>query len=168
MATSCALAEPTTESQRGGRSLTSEPSIRQPTVLLVEDNPGDARLWKEVLGLWGDLVLRVVQSGEAALALVRQRRPFTDEPEVDLVILDLGLHGVSGFEVLESLKSDAATAHIPVIVFTGSSSAANVKRAYALRANSYVCKPVTHQEYEHVVRLIRHFWIDMVRLPHAS
>jgi CheY-like chemotaxis protein len=151
-----------------GKSLQEDQMLKEPTVLLVEDSPSDARLWAEVFGPNGDLTLRVVPTGELALDFVRRRSPFENEPLVDLVILDLGLHGASGFEVLKSLKEASATAHIPVIVFTGLMSAASVKLAYALHANSYICKPVTLDEFEHIVRLIRHFWIDVVRLPRAS
>jgi CheY-like chemotaxis protein len=168
MAAACALLEPETMSPRIGKSLAREEMVRQPTVLLVEDSPSDARLWAEVFGVKGDLTLRVVQTGEMALDFVRRRPPFQNEPSVDLVILDIGLHGASGFEVLKALKEASATAHIPVIVFTGLMSAPSVKLAYALHANSYICKPVTIDEFEHVVGLIRHFWIDVVRLPRAS
>jgi two-component system, chemotaxis family, response regulator Rcp1 len=168
MATACGLLEPETMSLRGRQSPAREEMIRRPTVLLVEDSPSDARLWAEVFGIRSDLTLRVVQTGELALDFVRRRPPFANEAPVDLVILDLGLHGASGFEVLKTMKEESATAHIPVIVFTGLMSAPSVKLAYALHANSYICKPVTIDEFEHVVRLIRDFWIDVVRLPRAS
>ena len=168
MAAACTLLEPQTVSPMMGKSLPREQMLKEPTVLLVEDSPSDARLWAEVFGANGDLTLRVVPTGEMALDFVRRRPPFENEPSVDLVILDLGLHGASGFEVLKALKEGSSTAHIPVIVFTGLMSAASVKLAYALHANSYICKPVTLDEFEHVVRLIRHFWIDVVRLPRAS
>lgn len=168
MATACGLLEPQTMPLSGHQMPAREGTSQRPTILLVEDSPSDARLWFEVFGSRNDLTLRLVETGEMALDFVRRRPPFENEPSVDLVILDLGLHGASGFEVLKTLKEASATAHIPVIVFTGLMSAPSVKLAYALHANSYICKPVAPEEFEHVVRLIRDFWIDVVRLPRAS
>jgi CheY-like chemotaxis protein len=151
-----------------GKSLQEDQMLKEPTVLLVEDSPSDARLWAEAFGGHRDLTLRVVQTGEQALDFVRRRPPFDQDPAVDLVILDLGLQGTSGFEVLRGVKETLSTAHVPVIVFTGLMSAPSVRRAYAMHANSYICKPLTVEEFAHVVDLIRRFWIDVVRLPRAS
>jgi DNA-binding response OmpR family regulator len=166
MATACGILEPQT--MPGRRPLlVREHSIRRPTVLLVEDSASDAGLWKEAFR-GSHVTLRVVQTGETALDFVRRRPPFIDEPPVDLVILDLGLYGASGFDVLKKLKDAPATAHIPVVVFTGVMDAASVARAYTLHANSYICKPATIDEFLHVVGLVRRFWIDVVRLPRTG
>lgn len=167
MATACGVLEPLTMSPRSGPLLAREHSTRRPTVLLVEDSLSDAGLWKEAFR-GSHVTLRVVQTGETALDFVRRRPPFGDEPPVDLVILDLGLYGASGFDVLKTLKDASSTAHIPVIVFTGLMDPASVARAYTLHANSYICKPSTIDEFQHVVGLVRRFWIDVVRLPHSS
>ena len=136
-------------------------------MLLVEDSLSDAGLWKEAFR-GSQVTLRVVQTGETALDFVRRRPPFGDEPPVDLVILDLGLYGTSGFDVLKALKAASSTAHIPVIVFTGLMDPASVARAYTLHANSYICKPASLDEFQYVVGLVRRFWIDVVRLPRTS
>lgn len=167
MATARGVLEAPTTTQKGGRLVAQVHATRRPTVLLVEDSPSDAGLWKEALG-GSPVTLRVVQTGEMALDFIRRRAPFEREPPVDLVILDLGLYGASGFDVLATLKESTATAHIPVVVFTNSMDRANVARAYALHANSYICKPTTYEEFEQVVGLVRRFWIDVVRLPRTS
>ena len=161
------LEPPTITATKGSPVLAQVHATRRPTVLLVEDSPSDAGLWKEALG-GAHVTLRVVQTGESALDFVRRKAPFEHEPPVDLVILDLGLYGASGFDVLATLKETSATAHIPVVVFTGSMDQASVARAYALHANSYICKPATYEEFAYVVGLVRRFWIDVVRLPRTS
>jgi two-component system, chemotaxis family, response regulator Rcp1 len=167
MATARGVLEPPTIVPNGGPLLAQGYATRRPTVLLVEDSPSDAGLWKQAL-VGSNVTLRVVQTGEMALEFVRRRPPFGNAPPVDLVILDLGLYGTSGFDVLKVLKETTSTAHIPVIVFTGLRDAASVARAYTLHANSYICKPVTLEQFEHVVGLVRRFWIDVVRLPRTS
>jgi len=85
------------------------------TVLLVEDSPIQKRANEAILTRAGYLVL-VAGDGEDALRLVREASP-------DLVLLDMILPKVSGFEVLQDLKRDPATAAVPVIVLSQLSEA---------------------------------------------
>ncbi len=136
------------------------------TVLLVEDNPGDVRLIKEVcndMG-FGD-ILHIVTSGSDALDFVNQRGEYTDSPQTDLIILDWHLPGMDGEEVLEELNSSPDTNHIPVIVTTGSLSEQEVQRVYEKNANACIAKPPSPTELEDTIRAIEAFWLSTARLP---
>lgn len=155
--------------------MTSRPTAgdRQPRfqkraeVLLIEDNPADVRLMRETLGAADAVRLHVVTNAEAALSFIRRSDGHADAPIPDLVLLDLNLDGTSGLDLLQEIKGDREICHLPVVVFTGSDSEADVAAAYALRANCYVAKPFDPARYQRVLELIRIFWLGDVQLPQA-
>src|SRR5437016_3632187 len=110
-------------------------------ILLVEDNPADAKLTNMVLKQC-NLVNPIVhvQDGVEALDYVFCRnsfaaRKFSESPA--LILLDLKMPKVDGIEVIEKIKGDALTKHIPITVFTSSQEHPDVKRCYELGVNSY-------------------------------
>ena len=135
-------------------------------VLLVEDNPGDARLaqeaWKEG-GIPGHLHL--VPDGMAAIRFLRQLPPYTDAPRPHLILLDLNLPCMDGREVLADIKKDPALLRIPVVVMTTSQAETDILRCYDLHANCYVAKPVDLDSFMSVIKSIAVFWGRVVRLP---
>jgi chemotaxis family two-component system response regulator Rcp1 len=135
-------------------------------ILLVEDNPADARLTREVFE-GGRLTthLNVVSDGEEALAFLRREAPYTESPRPKLVLLDLNLPRKDGREVLQELKSDPALARIPVIVLTTSAAEADILHSYDLQANCFITKPLDLDEFFDVVRAIEDFWLTTARLP---
>ena len=92
-------------------------------ILLVEDNPGDARLTEEAL-TEGKVSnnLSVVQDGVEALAFLRSEGAYTDVNRPDIIFLDLNLPRMSGYEVLEVIKEDPLLRRIPVVILTNLSS----------------------------------------------
>lgn len=94
-----------------------------------------------------DIEVRQVMDGPSALTAVREDRP-------DLVILDGNLAGMSGFEVLGTLRSDPATAGIGVIMVSGLVDPADVSRAYAAGADDYVTKPFQPRDLTSRVRAV--------------
>lgn len=83
-------------------------------ILLVEDNPGDARLTREALALSKIRNhLHLTRDGEEAMAFLRQEAPFEDAPRPDLVLLDLNLPRRDGREVLEDIKKDRGSRPSP-------------------------------------------------------
>lgn len=135
-------------------------------ILLVEDNPADARLTREVFE-GGRLTthLNVVADGEEALAFLRRQGPYADSPRPKLVLLDLNLPRKDGREVLQELKSDPSLARIPVIVLTTSAAEADILHSYDLQANCFITKPLDLDEFFEVVRAIEDFWLTTARLP---
>lgn len=135
-------------------------------ILLVEDNPGDARLAMEAFKeAKVPNNLSVVGNGEAALAFLRRQSPHTHAPRPDLILLDLNLPRKSGREVLEEIKRDKNLHRIPVVVLTTSRAEEDVAKAYDLNANCYIAKPVDLDQFFRVVQTIEDFWLTVVRLP---
>jgi chemotaxis family two-component system response regulator Rcp1 len=135
-------------------------------ILLVEDNPADARLTREVFeGGRLSTHLNVVSDGEQALAFLRREGIYESAPRPKLVLLDLNLPRKDGREVLEELKSDGKLCRIPVIVLTTSAAQTDIMRAYELQANCFITKPLDLDEYFAVVRSIEDFWLATARLP---
>ena len=135
-------------------------------LLLVEDNPADIRLTREVLGIWSrPYNLSVAQTGDEALSFLRREGIYSAKPAIDLVLLDLNLPGKSGFELLGEIKRDAGLKHIPVIVLTTSFMEEEVRKAYDLHANCYIVKPIDLVEFERVSKAIENFWLTVARLP---
>jgi CheY-like chemotaxis protein len=135
-------------------------------VLLVEDNPADVRLTREVLAD-GKITntLHVVADGEEAMAFLRNKGPFAAAPRPDLILLDLNLPKKDGREVLAEVKSDPSLKLIPVVILTTSRSDRDILESYNLHANCYISKPVDLLQFMEVVRTIEDFWLSIVRLP---
>ncbi len=135
-------------------------------ILLVEDNPGDARLMKEALA---EAKIRnrlqVVADGVGALAYLRRQEPFAGAVRPDLILLDLNLPGKDGREVLAEIKGDKDLRRIPVVILTTSRAEADIARAYDLHANAYVTKPLDIEQFITVVQSIEDFWLTTVKLP---
>ena len=135
-------------------------------ILLVEDNPGDVRLTREVLkdGRISN-TLNVVQDGVEAMAFLRHEGAYADAEQQDLVLLDLNLPKKDGREVLAEMKADPTLRRIPVIILTSSSAELDILGAYDLHANCYITKPVDLDQFTKVVRSIEEFWLSIVKLP---
>jgi chemotaxis family two-component system response regulator Rcp1 len=137
-------------------------------ILLVEDNPADVRLTREVLENGdGSTRLRVVRDGEEAMAFLRREGEFADCSRPNLVLLDLNLPKKDGREVLQELKGDSELCRIPVVVLTTSAAEADISRSYELHANCFITKPLDLDEFFSVVQSIKDFWLASARLPAA-
>lgn len=133
-------------------------------LLLVEDNPADVFLMEAALELFDVPVqLTVARDGLEALEQLQVAKDAAGLP--GLILLDLNMPRMDGFEVLASLRADPSLAHLPVVVFTTSHAPADVKRAYALQANSYVSKPATLDEFLGLVKLLEAYWFGAASLP---
>jgi two-component system, chemotaxis family, response regulator Rcp1 len=137
-------------------------------ILLVEDNPGDARLTLEAFKE-GKVInnLVVISNGVEALAYLRQQGAYANSTTPDLILLDLNLPKKDGREVLAEIKADERLRLIPVVVLTTSSAPDDVTRAYGSHANCYITKPVDLDQFLRVVQSIESFWLSLVRLPPA-
>lgn len=129
-------------------------------ILLVDDNEDDRLLIREALQQDGVVnVVHEAESGDQALAFL------ADEPRPGLVLLDINMPGLNGFEVLERLKADPTTRHIPVVVMTTSKSEEDVARSYEGGACSYVVKPVTIEQMREVAKHFSLYWTLVSRTP---
>lgn len=134
-------------------------------VLLVEDDPGDARLTLEALkkiGYRSQVTLAV--DGEKALDCLFQRGAYSASPLPDLVLLDLNLPKVNGHEVLKEVKDDTRLKRIPVVILSSSSAEEDIQRAYDSHANCYVTKPIGLSPYFSAIQSIGDFWFKFATL----
>lgn len=145
---------------------TISPSKNRPEVLLVDDNPADIDLMREILGSCKcHYHVHAVGDGEEAISFLHRRGKYGDAPAPDLVILDLNLPRKDGRMVLKELKGDALFCKIPIIVFTTSQASADIASSYELGANCYLRKPGNLNEYRAVVQSMADFWLGFATLP---
>ncbi len=138
-------------------------------ILLVEDNPGDIRLTKEVLKegkIRNDL--SVCTDGEEALFFLKKQGKYKDVKPPDIILLDLNLPKKDGRQVLAEIKADPILMLIPVIVLTTSSAEKDILNMYAFHANCYITKPVDFDQFINVIQSIENFWLNIVKLPHNN
>ena len=107
-------------------------------VLVVDDEPDVLLLCRLNLQQRGHELLEAAE-GSSALRLARERRP-------DVIVLDLMLPGMNGYEVLETLQRDEGTAKIPVLVLTAKSLRADRERSHGLGAAAFLTKPFLPDE----------------------
>jgi two-component system, chemotaxis family, response regulator Rcp1 len=136
-------------------------------ILLVEDNPGDARLTIEALrdGKVSNS-LSVAHDGLEALAFVRRQRHFAAAPRPDLILLDLDLPVKDGREVLAEIKADPELRAIPVVIMTISRAESDMLRAQQLDVRAYITKPVDLRQFIDVIHSIEEFWVSAAVFPH--
>lgn len=135
-------------------------------LLLVEDNEGDILLTREAFEE-KKLInnISVVKNGRDAIDFVFKKGMFTTVETPDLILLDVNLPLKNGHEVLQILKSNAKTKHIPIIMLTTSSSEKDIELSYKYHANCYITKPVEIEAFLSAVSSIEDFWIQLVKLP---
>ena len=139
---------------------------REIEILLVEDNPCDARLTQEAFKESKIRSrLRHLPDGGEALAYLRKEGKYANAQRPHLILLDLNLPRLDGRQVLAEIKADYRLKRIPVIVMTTSQADEDVMKVYNLNANCYVPKPMDLDAFLRVIRLIEDFWLTIVKLP---
>ena len=138
-------------------------------ILLVEDNPGDARLAVEALKESKvNNKLYHVEDGVEALDFLYRRNGYVDMPLPDLILLDLNLPRKDGREVLAEIKEDPILRLVPVVILTTSAAERDLVKTYDLHANAYVIKPLDLDQFIEVVQAIENFWFMVVKLPQVD
>lgn len=131
------------------------------TILLVEDNPDDVELTVHAFRKSEtETKIVVVRDGEQALEYLSQHNgPDSGLPAV--MLLDLKLPGISGFDVLRQVRGAEATRRLPVVILTTSDDADDVAGGYDLGANSYIRKPVDFGAFTRVVDQLGLYWLTV-------
>ena len=132
-------------------------------ILLVEDNRMDAELAISAFhGAGLGKIIHVAPNGEEALDYLFGRQQYADRqtyPCPNLVLLDLNMPGMDGFEVLRQVKSAPATQRIPVIILTSVNEECDRAQAYDCGANGYFVKPSTFEGLKTLVQQITGHWL---------
>jgi len=135
-------------------------------ILMAEDNQDDIiitkRAWKK-----GQIKndLYIVSNGEEALDFIFKRGNYTDVPTPAIMLLDLKMPRMDGFEVLEYIKKSEQYKKIPIIVLTTSNREQDIQKAYNLGCNSYIVKPVNFENFIKSVIEIHKYWIIQCKIP---
>ena len=137
-------------------------------ILLVEDDPGDVRL---ALAVFRALKVAdrcvVVNDGEQALDFLHVKGRFSRRPPglPRLILLDLKMPRMNGFEFLQQIKADADFKLIPVVALTSSREERDVERAYNLNVNGYVVKSIDFSDYRATLQALAKYWEDVNECP---
>jgi two-component system, cell cycle response regulator DivK len=126
-------------------------------VLVVEDNPLNMKLFSAMIAAEGYEVLEA-KSGQDGLELAQRQRP-------DLIIMDIQLPGMSGLEVTQSLKADAATHDIPIIATTAFATRGDEEIIMASGCDAYMAKPIAISQF---LELIESFMASAARRAACS
>jgi CheY-like chemotaxis protein len=147
------------------------PERKPVTILLVEDDDGHARLLEKNLRR-GGVVNRLVRvaDGQDAVDYMSRTGSYEDSvryPFPGVVLLDVRMPRLDGFEVLAFLKSDPQLMRIPVIMLTSTDNQHEINRAYEMGASGYVVKPVGIESFiDRVVKL--GMFIEVIELPESN
>ena len=139
------------------------------TILHIEDDSDDVVLFEHACrkaGVKSDI--QVVTDGQEALAYLQEAAGFEnrdDYPIPTLIVLDIKLPRMSGFDVLAWMRKEKQLRRLPVIVLTSSDHSADIKRAYDLGANSYLVKPVDLDDLVTLARGIEEYWLSLNQGP---
>lgn len=143
--------------------------MNRETILLVEDNPDEAELALLGFGeIGGDYDIQLVPNGEEALDFLFARGRHADRPKErkpDLVILDIDLPRVNGFEVLKQLRRDPEYRYTPVVILTTSDEQSDILQGYQLGVNSYLCKPVDFESFADLLQQVSRYWLKSNTFP---
>ena len=135
-------------------------------ILLIEDNIGDITLTKKTLSKSKIMNnLTIIQDGDEAIEYLSKKGKHSEATTPDVILLDLNLPKKSGQEILNEIKSNELTRHIPVVVLTTSKKEEDILRSYNLHANCFVSKPIDLNQFQEVVSAIEGFWFSIVKLP---
>ena len=104
------------------------------TILIVEDDPGNRMLIADLLASTGYRPIEA-EDGEEAIALTRQERP-------DLILMDLSLPRLDGWEATRRLKADADLKDIPVVALTAHAMVGDEAKALEAGCDGYIAKPI--------------------------
>jgi two-component system, response regulator len=138
-------------------------------ILIAEDDEDDYLLTLEALKEAGvDTPVKWVKDGEelmSYLELIGTTAQKSSLESPSLILLDLNMPRKDGREVLDEIKKNKALRKIPIVVLTTSEAETDINHAYDLGVNSYIQKPVRFNEFVEVIKVLSHYWFQVVKLP---
>jgi len=140
------------------------------TILLVEDDPGHALLIEKNLRRAGIAnTINKLDNGQKAVDYLFKNGAYkdNDNPAPVLILLDLNLPVLDGYQVLKAIRADARTRSIPVVVLTTTDAPHEITRCYELGCNVYITKPVAYEAFTDAIRKLGLF-LSIVRVPEKN
>jgi CheY-like chemotaxis protein len=141
-------------------------------ILVAEDDPGDRFLLEIALSKVDlDMSVHSVGDGQQAIDYLKRiprSRNQTAYPMPTLLLLDLKMPKVNGFEVLKWVRKNSRLRDIPVVVFTSSQEPEDMQRAYEAGADAYIVKPQDPDEFMEVVRNMEMHWLNLHATPECG
>jgi CheY-like chemotaxis protein len=146
------------------------PAEEAVTILLVEDDPGHARLIERNLRrahITNEII--TLGDGQQAVDYLFKERTYAGATHTLplLLLLDLNLPQLDGYQVLSRLKADEHTRHIPVVILTTTDEPYEIERCYALGCNVYITKPVEYEQFAEAIRKLGLF-LSVVKIPQGK
>ena len=133
-------------------------------ILVAEDNSNDVFLLKSAFQEAAPNVeLRIFEDGTALVNHLQS--PLQETPTPELLLLDLNIPGMDGFQVLEWIRRQPGLRKMPVVIFSSSGAAADIDQAYELGANSYLVKPFDFRRLTEIVERMAGYWLEINRSP---
>ena len=134
-------------------------------ILIVDDDPSAAHLLRVLVNhLECRHELHFASDGVEALDFLRCRGHHAQAPRPNLILLDMKMPRMNGFETLCAIKNDPELCVIPVIMLSSGTSPEEVRKCYLAHANCYVVKPTNLDDSMKLIQAIKAFWIDFAFL----
>ncbi len=142
------VAEPHLSMEGGEASALAQPLVRRGaklhTLLYVEDNPANMKLVEKIIARYTDIRLLTAVSGNSGIEIARASQP-------DVILMDINLPGISGFEALKILRADPATAHIPIVALSANAMPRDIENGLAAGFFQYLTKPIKVNEFLNIL-----------------
>ena len=116
------------------------PGAQVRTLLYVEDNPANLKLVQQIIARYPDIRLLTAVNGTGGIEIARSSRP-------DVILMDINLPDINGYEALRILRSDPATAHIPVVAISANAMPRDIKTGLEAGFSRYITKPIKVNEF---------------------
>ncbi len=143
-----------------------EPIDEPAQILLVDDDEDDIMLITRAFSkVWDSYQIHTAHDGDEALAFLQRQGEYANAPKPDLILLDLNMPRINGYEVLSFVKGNENLKRIPVVVLTTASDEKSIDEAYARHANSFISKPSLYSELDKIVELVARYWLGTAQKP---
>jgi two-component system, chemotaxis family, response regulator Rcp1 len=134
-------------------------------ILLIEDSISDIELiidsFQKINSTFN---INVLNDGANVIPYMNKVDTYFNSIRPNLIILDLSLPNINGFDILKELKSDLNFKSIPIIILSSSSFIIDIDLCYNLYANAYIVKPNNLYGFRNIVKQIEQFWFSTVEL----
>ena len=140
--------------------------LSRKTILVADDDSNDIYLLKRAFIKAGiDVHMEFVQDGEQAIRYLNAGNSGDQTPLPEMLLLDLKMPRVNGFEVLEWIRRQPGLKRLLIVVLTGSDEPGDINRAYDLGVNSYLVKPCSIEHLTGIAEHLYNYWMNLNRRP---